>query len=266
MGRFIIQNYTTKNPITMIGEEAGICWGADISDAAKNYKRGLDCLENEHGRTFEFPDVYSTLDGYSARVIREWYTHIGCLPTRLQASTRYIDYLSGFAYVTPHTISSNDKALEIYNNIMTDIAEAGKKLEELGIPREDSALVLPLGMETKMVDKRNLRNLIDMSHQRMCGRAYHEFRKLFKDLCDALRDYSEEWAYLVDHYFMPKCEYQGYCKEKKSCGRKTKVKDISLCDALNSITVNWNNFDNKEKEEILDVLSNVKFYNNSKNE
>lgn len=88
MGKVIIQSeYTTRNPITMIGKEAGICWGADITDDNKNYKRGLECLENEHGRTFEFPDVYTVLDGYSARVIREWYTHIGGAPTRLQAST-----------------------------------------------------------------------------------------------------------------------------------------------------------------------------------
>ena len=58
MGKVIIQTeYTTKNPITMIGTEAGICWGADTTNQEKNYKRGIDCLENEHGRTFEFPDI-----------------------------------------------------------------------------------------------------------------------------------------------------------------------------------------------------------------
>ena len=67
MGSVMIQNYTCKNPITMIGFEAGICWGADTADEKKNYRRGLDCLESGHGRTFEFPDVYLTLEGYSAR-------------------------------------------------------------------------------------------------------------------------------------------------------------------------------------------------------
>ena len=98
MGKVIVQDYTYKNPITMIGVEAGICWGANTSNDEKNYLRGIDCLESGHGRTFEFPDVYLTLEGYSARVIREWYTHIGGLPTRLQASTRYIDYEHGFGY------------------------------------------------------------------------------------------------------------------------------------------------------------------------
>lgn len=219
MGRVIIQSeFTTKTPITMIGTEAGICWGADISDKEKNYKRGIECLENEHGRTFEFPDVYMVLDGYSARVIREWYTHIGGAPTRLQASTRYINYQKGFPYVTPPSIQKSETALHVYDQMMENIMVALQTLEDLGVPREDSALGLPLGMETKMVDKRNLRNLIDMSHQRMCKRAYHEYRALFNDLIDALRGYSDEWKYIVEHYFNPKCKYMGFCKERYTCG------------------------------------------------
>lgn len=223
MGKVFIQSdYTIKNPITMIGTEAGICWGADISDAKKNYKRGLDCLESEHGRTFEFPDIYMILDGYSARVIREWYTHIGGAPTRLQASTRYIDYESGFSFVTPPSIRNNTEALTVYQELMYDITVALQKLEALGIPREDSALGLPLGMKTKIVDKRNLRNLIDMSHQRMCTRAYHEYRSLFADIRAALSEYSPEWEYIVDHYLMPKCQYMGFCKERYTCGMTPK--------------------------------------------
>lgn len=222
MGNVIIQEFTTKNPITMIGMEAGICWGADTTDQKKNYKRGLECLENEHGRTFEFPDVYMVLDGYSARVIREWYTHIGGAPTRLQASTRYIDYQKGFPYVTPPSIQNNADALHVYDNLMLYIENALQELESLGVPREDSALGLPLGMETKIVCKHNCRNLMDMSHQRMCTRAYHEYRKLFGDVLDELKAYSDEWAYLINHYFMPKCKYMGFCKEKYTCGMMPK--------------------------------------------
>lgn len=218
MGSVLIQEFTTKTPISLIGMEAGICWGANIEEQEKNYRRGLDCLESEHGRTFEFPDVYMILDGYSARVIREWYTHVGGAPTRLQASTRYIDYEHGFRYVTPPSISGNTDALNVYDGIMTDIANALKKLDAMDIPREDSALGLPLGMTTKIVCKHNLRNLIDMSHQRMCARAYHEYRELFSDLCAALKEYSAEWVYLVDSYFIPKCKYTGFCKEKHTCG------------------------------------------------
>ena len=221
MGYVKILSETTKNPISLIGERAGICWGANVENTERNYKRGLDCINAGHGRTLEYVNVELVIDGYSARVIREWYTHLGGAPTRLQASTRYINY-ENFEFVTPPKVAKNEEAKKIYEDAMAAISEAGKALEELGIPREDSAMLLPLGMTTKIVDKRNMRNLIDMSRQRMCTRAYWEYRELFSDICKALRAYSEEWAYIVDTQMMPKCEYLGYCPETYCCGRKPK--------------------------------------------
>ena len=218
MGNVIVQDYTCKKPITMIGVEAGVCWGADTTDDRKNYLRGVDCLESGHGRTFEFPDAYLILDGYSARVIREWYTHVGGLPTRLQASTRYIDYEHSFDYVTPSSIADNAAARAVYEQMMADVRLRLEQLDMLGIPREDTAMGLPLGMETRIVCKHNLRNLMDMSRQRMCNRAYYEYRSLFNDVCDRLSDYSEEWKYIVTHCFMPKCKAVGFCTEKYTCG------------------------------------------------
>ena len=218
MGKIIGLPETTQNPISLIGMRAGVCWGADITDAAKNYKRGLECIENNHGRTMEYVNVELVIDGYSARVIREWYTHLGGAPTRLQASTRYINY-KNFEYITPHKIEKNEEAKKIFDETMRIITENAQKLEEMGIPREDSAMLLPLGMGTKIVDKRNLRNLIDMSRQRMCTRVYHEFRELFKDILETLSQLSDEWKYIIETQMMPKCEYLGYCPEKKTCGR-----------------------------------------------
>lgn len=221
MGLIKIQEETTKNCITLIGKEAGLCWGANTEDNSKNYKRGIECLSNQHGRTFEFPTVYFIADGYSARVIREFYTHIGGSPTRLQSSTRYIDY-GDFKYVIPKSIEDNQSAKKIYTSCMSGISSSLKELEYLNIAREDCGMLLPLGMETKIVCKINLRTLMDMSRQRMCARAYWEFRELFSNICDALSEYSDEWKYVVDNYFMPKCEYYGFCTEKFSCGRKPK--------------------------------------------
>lgn len=216
---------TVKDPISLIGRCAGVCWGGNTENPEQNYKRGLGCIESDHGRTLEYPDIYAVLDGYSARVIREWYTHIGCLPTRLQASTRYINY-DNFAYVTPPSIERNEESLQIYQSAMNDIVTAYEKLQSIGVPKEDAAMLLPLGMTTRIVDKRNLRNVADMSHQRMCSRAYHEYRKLFNDYIKALSEYSEEWATLVKMLMKPKCEVFGYCPEKNSCGRKPKKGEI----------------------------------------
>ncbi len=229
MGKIIIQEETTKRPISLIGKEAGVCWGADTKDEEKNYKRGLGCIESGHGRTMEYPQIYMVIDGYSARVIRELYTHIGGSPTRLQASTRYIDYSkgSGFSYVVPPKIKANEKAYKMYVEMMEKINETCYKLEkECEVPREDSAMLLPLGMETKVVLRTNLRNLIDMAHQRLCTRAYWEYRQLMQDIIYSLFEYGSdaehnEWEELKK-FFVPKCEICGFCTEAKSCGRKPK--------------------------------------------
>ena len=223
MGKITILPETTKNPISLIGERAGVCWNADTSDREKNYKRGMDCILANHGRTLEFVNVEMIIDGYSARVIREWYTHIGSMPTRLQASTRYIDYEDkSFSYICPPSILNNEEGSKIYFDAMDNIQESLRKLSALDLPREDVAMLLPLGMTTKVLYILNLRNLFDMSHQRMCTRAYWEYRQLFNDICNALREYSDEWRWIVDNLFKPKCDVFGYCTEKKSCGRKDK--------------------------------------------
>lgn len=217
MGNITILKETTKTPITLMGERAGVCWGADNSDDKKNYKRGLDCIESGHRRVMEYVNIEMILDGYSARVIREWYTHIGGAPTRLQASTRYIDY-KNFSYVIPPTVRQSEEALQKYNEAMRMIAQVSEELmTSYQISKEDAAMLLPLGMSTKIVDKRNLRNLVEMSHQRLCNRAYWEYRELMKDIKKALSEYSEEWAYLVENYLVPKCKATGRCTEKNGC-------------------------------------------------
>ena len=222
MGKVTILESTTRNPISLMGERAGVCWGSDITNPEKNYKRGLDCLESGHGRVLEFVNIEMVLDGYSARVIREWYTHLGGSPTRLQASTRYIDY-ENFDYILPPSVAKDENARAVYEDTMKTISEATKKLEqECGIPREDAAMLLPLGMSTKIIDRRNVRNLIDMSHQRLCTRTYWEYRALMHDVMAALSAISPEWEEIVSKYFVPKCELTGFCPEKKSCGRRPK--------------------------------------------
>jgi thymidylate synthase (FAD) len=88
--------------------------------------------------------------------------------------------------------------------------------------KEDVANILPLGMETVVMDKRNARNLVEMSHQRLCSRAYWEYRMLMHDIMKALSEYSPQWKFIVDNYMKPKCDVYGYCTEHNSCGRKEK--------------------------------------------
>lgn len=223
MGTVKINNNTVLKPISLIGEMAGPCYGTDTSDAEKNYKRGLRCLKDGHFRTMEFAETWFTLEGYSAKTIREMYTHIGGTPTRLQASTRYIKY-KDFDYVIPPKIANNADALQRYKDIMSDIAEATSYMqEECGIPQEDANMVLPLGMGTVVSCRFNARTLMTMAEQRLCSRAYWEYRQLMRDIISALSSYSPEWETLCNEFFKCKCDKVGYCMEHKSCGKYPKL-------------------------------------------
>jgi thymidylate synthase (FAD) len=221
-----IKKYTTEYPLQMIGDCAGICWGANTEDVEKNIKRAWDCIDSGHERAEEFPDIYMVIDGYSAKCLRELYTHIGGAPTRLQESTRYIDYEKGFNVVTPPSVEKNNDAAEVWYKAISDIKAAMGALKVLRIPNEDLTNLLPLAYQSKMVWKVNLRTLVHFMQKRKCTRSYWEIRNLCNEICKELSNYSEEWGQLVKALFVPECEFFGYCREKKSCGRKPKKNDI----------------------------------------
>lgn len=208
-----IINYTPK-PLSLMGECASACWNSTPSPQI-----GIDCIESGHGRVLEYPDVIIEVGGYSARVIREIYTHI-IGTTRLQASTRYIQY-GEFDYITPPSIAKNTLALAKYQKVMFAIQETYRELEELGIPKEDIGMVLPLAMESKIVLKINARAILHMAETRECNRAYWEFRKFMKELHSVLGVLDKEWDKIMT-YAKPKCEVNGYCNERNSCGRYAK--------------------------------------------
>jgi thymidylate synthase (FAD) len=210
---------TDKYPLQKIGKMAGVCWNSPVSDAEKNIKRAKECILSGHGRVLEYVDIELCITGYSARAIREYYTHIGGGPTRLQESTRYVN-CEKFDFYVPPAVLRSEAAVKIYKDAMEAIRVQYAKLLEAEVSKEDAANILPLGMMTKIVDKRNLRNMINLMNQRLCTRAYVEIRAMANEMRDKLAAYSDEWKWICDNLFVPKCDVSGYCIEKKCCGRR----------------------------------------------
>jgi thymidylate synthase (FAD) len=208
----------TKNPLQRIGEVASACWNSNPMTVEQKKVIALGCIESGHGRVLEFPDMTIEISGYSARMIRELYTHhIGV--SRLQESTRYVNYYDNdkFRYYIPDSIKNNENALIEYQGIMHDIQNSYKHLRELNIPQQDCANILPLGLNTKVILKINLRALLHMAELRLCKRALPEFQDFMIDLKIAIEACDEEWYYIIGHYYKPKCQIVGYCIEKNSC-------------------------------------------------
>lgn len=219
-----------ENPITHCGKVAGLCWGANTDNDEQNFKRGLECIKNNHGRVMEYTDITIEISEYSARVIRELYTHI-VGTSRLQESTRYVD-CSDLGYYIPPSIKVNSTAKELYEKCIANIMKTYSELLDLGVKKEDVANLLPLGSHTKVILKINLRALINLSHLRLCNRAYIEFRQLMLELIKVLTPISNEWELLCKQIFVPKCINMGYCDERYSCGLRPKKENIDIVELI----------------------------------
>ena len=230
-----ILSETTEHPLIKMGEMSGICWNADTNDAEKNRKRAISCIKAGHGRVLEYVDVEMVISGVSARCLRELYTHIGGSPTRLQSSTRYVSEEQGFGYYTPPKIENNEELKPIYEDGMELIQKTYNSLMARKATKEDAANILPLGMESKMVWKINLRALINFMNRRLCTRALKEIRDLSVEIKNQLAAKNEEWAWIADNLFVPTCEIYKYrnpnlvfCPEQQCCGKHKKIEDLNV--------------------------------------
>lgn len=205
----------TKNPLTLMGKCASICY-----DSKDSKQIAIDCIESGHTRVAEFGDITIEIDEYSARCMRELYTHIAGT-SRIQSSTRYINY-EDFKFYTPPSVSNNKIALYHYDRFMDQVTQTYKELLNLNIPKEDIANILPLGSYSKVVLKINIRAIIHMAQMRLCNRALKEYRDFMKEFLDVVGGLDDEWNQVIK-YCKPKCLHTGYCNEKQSCGMiKTK--------------------------------------------
>ena len=213
----------TENPLDFIGACVGGCWGSPVDNGEKNIKRAKECISSGHGRVMEYADITMELSGVSARVMRELYTHV-IGTTRTQESTRYVN-CSHFSYYTPQSVLDSEEALKVYDDIMLNIMKAYDELIALGVPKEDVANILPLGMDTKVVLKINVRALEHLANMRLCNRAYKEFRDLIKLMKKEIASINEEWNWIADTLMVPNCVKMGYCQEKYCCGLMKKKEE-----------------------------------------
>ena len=136
-----------------------------------------------------------------------------------QKSQRYIAAKNEFNYIIPATISNNSDLKAKYIQFMRLASEMYQQFVNTGIPPEDARYVYPLAVTTSTVSSFNLRELVLIEGERLCTRAQKEIRVLADEVRKELIK-KEPW---LKELLMPKCEMLCFCREKKSCGKKTKL-------------------------------------------
>jgi len=216
----------TNDPILAIEEAASNCYDSIPDGSGKIMKH---CIKSGHQSVLEFCDFTFHIEGISRALSHQLVRHR--IASYAQRSQRYCSE-DGFAYVTPKSISTSERANYIYNELMEKIEEYYETLQSLGIPNEDARMVLPNACETIIEVKMNLRTLMNFMNERLCTCAQWEIR----EMALAMKKAVVEQVPQLEENLVPKCERFGkefgFCMETKQrrealkCNRHPRLADV----------------------------------------
>ena len=212
-------SYTT-NPVDTIEEAASTCYDSSPTGG----KIMNHCYKSGHHSVLEFADFTFKISGVSRALTHQLVRHR--LASYAQRSQRYCKE-TGFEFVTPPSIASNEEASKIYLDTMEYITKTYSKLLELKIPGEDARMVLPNACCSEICVKMNLRNLIHFCNERLCSCAQWEIRNMAKLMVKEVLKVAPD----LERFLVPKCEaHAPYCfcteTKKRSCGRHPLISEV----------------------------------------
>lgn len=165
-----------------------------------------------HYSPFEHVAFTFAIDGVSRALSHQLVRHR--IASYSQRSQRYVSERD-FEYVIPKSILNNQKAIDVYNDIMDKIEEAYGILRLKGVPKEDARFVLPNACTTKIVVTMNARSLFNFFNHRCCNRAQWEIREMAKLMLQEVKKVAPN----IFKNSGAACISLGYCPEgEMSCG------------------------------------------------
>ena len=186
----------------------------DAEDEEKMLKLVERVVSSGHYSTIEHIQVTFAISNVSRACTHQLVRHR--LMSFSQKSQRYVQEKGQFDFIIPPTIDKNPELKEKFISFMGEISDKYQEFVDAGIPAEDARFVLPNATSSSLVASLNLRELIHLAQLRLCTRAQYEIRMMVKAMCDEITK-EEPW---LKEYLVPKCEFNGFCDEHKSCGRK----------------------------------------------
>jgi thymidylate synthase (FAD) len=166
----------TKGGIELIAHSARVSGvPEDVTDA--EVIRMI--VENDYSSALEHISFTFDLQDISIALSRELLEHR--IASHTARSTRYIEE-GEFEYFVPKELENDKEALKLYNDTMDMLSKNYKKMRKMGITRESTRHMLPLGAYTNYIWTVNARSLINFLGLRLCVRAAPEIKELAKRL------------------------------------------------------------------------------------
>lgn len=206
-----------KNPLSIAELAASVCYDSEPTD---NYRIVKGCKATNHQSILEHISFTFEVSGVSRALLTQLSRH-----RHISLSVRSQRYCGedDFDYVNPF---GEQHGGDVFDDMMSNIANDYKLLKNLGAANEDARAVLPNACCTKLYVTINARSLIEISHLRLCTRAQSEIRSMFQLIKSQVATVCPELA----AWMVPSCEANPkypFCPEgNRCCGRHPKLADV----------------------------------------
>ena len=206
-----------KNPLSIVELAASVCYD---SEPTETHRIAKGCKATGHQSVLEHISFTFHVTGVSRALLAQLSRH-----RHISLSVRSQRYCGedNFDYVNPF---GEQHGGDVFDDMMSNIANDYKLLKNLGAANEDARAVLPNACCTELYVTVNARSLIEMSHLRLCTRAQDEIRSMFMAIKEQVATVCPELA----AWMVPSCEANPkypFCPEgSRCCGRHPKLADV----------------------------------------
>ena len=157
-------------------EEAGrTCYMSKVGDPTIIQR----WIKSGHESVVEHSQATFRISGVSRAFSHQLVRHR--IASYSQVSQRYTSS-DNFPFVIPSSIDKNEEAFQVYDKAMCDLRIAYAKLIELGIPKEDSRMLLPNACCTEIVVTMNFRAMRNFFKLRLDKHAQWEIRTVANEM------------------------------------------------------------------------------------
>lgn len=180
--QFLSGNGTPEELIEYAGR---VCYRSESRGNPAAFLRAR--LRDGHESIIEHASATFEINGISRACSHQLVRHR--LASYSQESQRYVD-MSNPEAVIPPSIAGNQRATDVWSELMEHIKGAYRNLRETGVRKEDARFVLPNATATRIVVTMNFREFLHFFRLRITPEAQWEIRSMAIRMLQSLVSYA----------------------------------------------------------------------------
>lgn len=203
-----ITQYNDGNVEDLIEHAGRVCYHSQTTSQKQNRlnKFVMDRIKVGHESIVEHASATFEISGISRAASHQIVRHR--IASFSEISQRYVD-MSNPEYVIPDSIRNVPAAMQVWDDLMSEVESTYQALRSYNIPKEDARFILPNATVTHMIVTMNFRELLHLFTIRISREAQWEIRnvcvamlKLVYQVAPSVFDiiYDEKYALYPDYF------------------------------------------------------------------